>query len=132
MIEPLSPERWGKEQSWNLFMCLRSILNARLLLGRYTCARETSSCFMNRFVLSVHDSKSALFYRMFLWISILHLLAKIVFFNETRPNAHHLNPQLFFEKEGVPPHFGQQVKKFLDITFKRRWLVDMDQMSDLL
>jgi hypothetical protein len=50
----------------------------------------------------------------------------------TFPDPNHdqnLDPSIWFQQDGAPPHYGVNVRRFLDNQFERRWIEDVDQWS---
>lgn len=37
-------------------------------------------------------------------------------------NAQNLDPSIWFQQDGAPPHYGVNVRRFLDNQFERRWI----------
>lgn len=66
-----------------------------------------------------HDNLTAEQYLHLLQTSILPDLIQAF---PDPSNAQRLNPRIFFQQDGAPPHYGLQVRRFLDNTFNERWI----------
>ncbi len=60
-----------------------------------------------------HDTLNAQSYLRFLQENLPELLQEV-------PLA--LRRNMYFMRNGAPPHFGTQVRRFLDTTYTRRWI----------